>query len=264
MHSQADRSWSLQLRLLRTEDAPERRLFTRCRGYSVICLCLWVSLNASPSGHPTPPPPPRRGRSLLVVTNDNQYTLSSNSPELPTVQISPHGGGLAVANDVGLPSSRLAVAGRRVDADTNQRAMPRRLSFRTSPPAGGGGGAGAVYYGAGGGGVLGPAPLRVGSAVVGAGSSQNLGSVAGFPSQGASRDTPTAADFPLHQREQRAKTHLHSADLFDRVSTQCRVLFFFGLHTKNNRRWFIGRQGKRRRGTYHPGRRPNKMRERGE
>ncbi|PHJ22277.1 6-phosphofructokinase, partial [Cystoisospora suis] len=170
------------------------------------------------------PPPPRRGRSLLVVTNDNQYTLSSNSPEAQGIGrvVSPRVAlGVPSQNDIGLSSSRLlGPGGKRADVDADgQRPMPRRLSFKTNPGGGGAGGTGGgpLYYGAGGPGGGAP-PLRVGSAAGGIGSSQNLGSAGAFPSQGVLRDTPTVADFPLHQREQRAKTHLHSADLFDRTS----------------------------------------------
>ncbi|CBZ51912.1 Phosphofructokinase, related [Neospora caninum Liverpool] len=139
---------------------------------------------AYPSGKDTEKGSMRRGRSLLVVTNDNQYTLSSAPPEVPE-----HMPVLAET------APRIHAGGPR---------PVRRLSFRKASSVT----ANASEM---------PCAMRLGSSLGGASQSFALyGSVYG-PSQ-ISRDMSSSSSFPVHQREQRARTHLHSADLFDRTS----------------------------------------------
>ncbi|KFG48832.1 6-phosphofructokinase, partial [Toxoplasma gondii FOU] len=125
----------------------------------------------------------RRGRSLLVVTNDNQYTLSSTPPEAEQTE---------TQREASRPLH--ARGGRPV----------RKLSFRR-PPSGVAAASCREMLGM----------TRLASSV----GSQNFGFGGAFYGQPhLSRDLSSSSAFPVHQREQRARTHLHSADLFDRTS----------------------------------------------
>ncbi|PFH36367.1 6-phosphofructokinase [Besnoitia besnoiti] len=152
---------------------------------------------------------PRRGRSLLVVTNDNQYTLAGPGADGPDRQVSPpvsEAGGRSWGNVLVTAPREGAGA-----ATAGPRAL-RRLSFHT--PA-----AGQLTSSYGIGSSGGQATLlRAGSSIFGNAQGIALTPAASYAPghPGLSREAPGGV--PMHQREQRGRTHLHSADLFDRTS----------------------------------------------
>ncbi|KAL8447327.1 hypothetical protein Emed_004431 [Eimeria media] len=166
----------------------------------------------------------RRGRSLLVLTQDNQYKLSA-PPADPHGARSPSrdawkGAGSAAA---GAPAHAPRGSHNRADAATTQQEPPPAVYLsQGGRHQGGSRPVKRFSFRAGGGGLAIDARSRQLSRRL---SSFGIteGNIFGSLATNTSPDEPPPGDYVLQEPETGGKTHLHSADLFERSSPLQRV-----------------------------------------
>ncbi|OEH76488.1 putative phosphofructokinase [Cyclospora cayetanensis] len=158
----------------------------------------------------------RRGRSLLVLTQDNQYKLSAPPAD-------PHGA-RSPSRD---PWTSAAVSPHSPGSQASKRVMPDMETSQDQTPS---------FFSGQGRMPMGSRPVKRFSFRVGAGltidaRSRQLsrrlssfgmteGNIFGSLAPGVHTEAGTSTDVVLKEQEADAKLHLHSADLFERVVTE--------------------------------------------
>ncbi|KAL8441083.1 hypothetical protein Emag_007471 [Eimeria magna] len=165
----------------------------------------------------------RRGRSLLVLTQDNQYKLSA-PPADPHGARSPSRDAWKGAGGAAAATSAHAARGshNRAEAATQQEQVPAVYLSQGGRHQGGSRPVKRFSFRAGGGGLAIDARSRQLSRRL---SSFGIteGNIFGSLATNTSPDEPPPGDYVLQEPETGGKTHLHSADLFERSSPLQRV-----------------------------------------